>query len=314
MGAGIRRLETQRVLSDQGERYCRAWLPAEPRRVIVIAHGFAEHTGRYDEMAMHFARHGFAVHAYDQAGHGRTRGPRGHVDRFDRLVEELARFIELIGLDHPSLPITLVGHSMGGLVAAGTSAFHRPAVDRIILSGSLLQLGGASGGTRQRLSLLAARTLSVLAPRFGIATGLDPAGLSRDPEVVRRYSEDPFVKDRMSTRFAAGLNQMVERVSMAAGQIERPVLVLHGESDPICTPRGSLALHAGLAPSIAQASALKIYPELRHEIFQEPEREQVWQDMLDWMDGREDVGVDSSADRSGDDDALALNAQADGRG
>ncbi len=283
MRGEIRRRETQVVLSDEGERYRRSWMPAEPTRVLVLVHGFAEHTGRYDEMAMYFAVRGFAVHAYDQAGHGRTAGARGHVDRFDRLVDELARFIELVGLDHPGLPITLVGHSMGGLVVAAAAAFARPGVDRIILSGALLHMGGG-GGLRRQISLVASRVLSVLAPRVGFATGLDATGLSRDPEVVRCYLEDPYVKDRMSARFAAGLSQWVARVAPAAGRVERPVLILHGGADPICSPLGSQRFHAGLAPPLAEVSGLRIYPDLRHEIFQEPEREEIWQEMLDWLD------------------------------
>lgn len=283
MQDAIRRRETQVVLSDRGERYRRAWLPAEPTRVMVLVHGFAEHAGRYDEMAMHFAARGFAVHAYDQAGHGRTAGARGHVDRFDRLIEELARFIELVALDHPGLPIVLVGHSMGGLVVAATAAFEKPAVDRIVLSGALLDLAG-EGGIRRSASLFAARALSLVAPGFGLTTGLDPAGISRDPEVVRRYVDDPYVEDRMSARFAAGLGEMVGRVTVAAGQIERPILVLHGEADSICSPQGSRAFHANLAGPLRSASALRLYPGLRHEIFQESEREAIWLEMLEWIE------------------------------
>lgn len=278
----IRRKESQVVLSDQGERYRRSWLPPEPSRVMILVHGYAEHAGRYDEMAMHFAERGFAVHAYDQAGHGRTAGPRGHVDRFDRLPEEVARFVELVGLDHPRLPITLVGHSMGGLVVATACADHHPPVDRVVLSGPLLALGGS--GLRQTLSLMAARALSLVAPKVGLAAGLDLQGLSRDPEVIRRYVEDPYVKDRMTVRFAAGMNAAIGRTPAIAGRIERPMLILHGGLDPLAAPSGSRALHAGLAPQIASDSELKVYPELRHEIFNEPEREAVWQDMLDWLD------------------------------
>lgn len=270
------------MLSDWGERYRRCWLPPKPSRVMILVHGYGEHAGRYDEMAMHFAERGFAVHAYDQAGHGRTAGVRGHVDRFDRLPEEVARFVELVGLDHPRLPMTLVGHSMGGLVVASACALHHPSVDRVVLSGPLLALGG--GGLRQSLSLMAARVLSLVAPKIGLAAGLDLQGLSRDPEVIRRYVEDPYVKDRMTVRFAAGMNAMIDRTAAFAGRVERPMLILHGGLDPLAAPSGSEAFHAGLAPQIASESALKIYPELRHEIFNEPEREAVWQDMLDWLD------------------------------
>ncbi|MEZ4333876.1 MAG: alpha/beta hydrolase [Myxococcota bacterium] len=281
--APIRRRESRIALSERGERYRYAWLPADPVRVMILVHGFAEHAGRYEEMATFFARRGFAVHAYDQAGHGRTPGPRGHVDRFDRLLEELARFIGRVRHEHPGRPITLVGHSMGGLVVAATAAFLHPEVDRIVLSGALL-VPPAQGSPGRRLRLLLASVLSRVAPRLGLATGLDANGLSRDPEVVQRYREDPWVKDRMTTRFATGLAATVARVVQAADRIERPILILHGGADPICPVEGSRRFFAGLAPGIARCSRLSVYPSLRHEIFNEPEREQVWADVLAWLD------------------------------
>ena len=284
MQENIWRRESQVELSDGGERYRRSWLPAEPNRVMLLVHGYAEHTGRYDEMAMYFAERQFAVHAYDQVGHGRTAGPRGHVDRFERLVDELVRFIEIVGLDHPGLPLTLVGHSMGGLVVAATAAFRRPEVDRIVLSGALLQLGGNGSPLRQSISLAVARILATFAPRVAMSTGLELEGLSRDREVIRRYEEDPFVKDRMSVRFAAGLSSMVSAVRVAANKVERPMLILHGGADSISPAAGSRDFYAGLTGEAEERSTLQIYPELRHEIFQEPERQQVWSDMLEWLD------------------------------
>ena len=286
MAPTVRRREGQLALSDRGERYAYAWLPPEPVRALILVHGYAEHAGRYEEMALHFASHGYAVHAYDQAGHGRTPGPRGHVDRFERLLDELAHFAERVGSEHPGLPIVLAGHSMGGLVTAATAAFRHPSVDRIVLSGALLDLD-AIGSSNRSLRLFAARLLSFCLPRFGLSTGLDANGLSRDPEVVRRYLEDPLVKDRMSARFAAGLFTAVGRMGEAAGRIERPILILHGEADPICSVKGSRRFHAGLAPEIARRSRLSVYPSLRHEIWNEPERVEIWQEMIAWVEDRE---------------------------
>lgn len=284
MDEEIRRHETQVALSDAGLRYRRSWLPRHPERAMILVHGYAEHCGRYDEMAMHFAARGFAVHAYDQVGHGRTRGPRGHVDRYGRLMEELARFVDLVRLEHPGLPLTLVGHSMGGLVTAATAAFHHPDVDRIVLSAALLQVGGERGPDwRMRIQGRMARALAPLGPWAGLSLGLDARGLSRDPEVVRRYEEDPLVKDRLSARFAAGMLSTVDAVRRVPEQVGVPMLLLHGEADPICPIAGSRFFHAGLAPEVASASALQTYPKLRHEIFQEPERRDVWQDISDWL-------------------------------
>lgn len=283
MSPGLRRREGQLALSDRGERYAYAWLPPDPTRVLILVHGYAEHAGRYEEMAAHFATRGFAVHAYDQVGHGRTHGPRGHVDRFDRLLDELAAFVDRIRAEHPGLPVVLAGHSMGGLVTAATAAFRRPNVDRIVLSGALLELAEKDARAR-RLQLVVARILSRLAPRIGLSTGLEPSGLSRDPEVVRRYLEDPFVEDRMSARFATGLFETVARVRDAAARIEKPILIQHGEADPICPVAGSRRFYAGLSPAIAERSRLSVYPALRHEIWNEPERQAIWQEMLEWLD------------------------------
>ena len=279
MTTAIRRVESQIQLSEVGVRYRRVWLPPRPEKTMILVHGYAEHSGRYDEMAMHFAKRGFAVHAYDQSGHGRTAGPRGDVDRYARLIDELGRFVEIVETEHPGLSITLVGHSMGGLVAAATVAFRSPPIDRLVLSGALLEVAADTPSWRPLL----ARLLAPLGSRVGLAVGLDPSGLSRDPEVGRRYQADPFVEDRMSARFAAGMMATLRSVRDAAERIDRPALILHGEVDPICPAAGSRTFHAGLSPAIAAASRLLIYPELRHEIFQEPERHQVWQDMLDWM-------------------------------
>jgi acylglycerol lipase len=277
--ASTQRVESQIELSGAGFRHRRAWLPDAPDRSMILVHGYAEHCGRYDEMAMHFSHHGFAVHAYDQSGHGRSPGPRGDVDRFDRMLDELARFVDFVIEQHPNLPVTLVGHSMGGLVAAATCAFRSPMIDKLILSATLLEIGPDNPPWKRVL----ARLLAPLGSRVGFSVGLDPRGLSRDPDVARRYEADPFVKDRMSARFAVGMMSMLERTRESATRLDRPVLILHGEDDPMSDPAGSRAFHAGLAPEIAMASRLKIYPELRHEIFQEPERRIVWQDMLGWV-------------------------------
>ena len=285
MSHPLRRTETVFEARDRTQLVRRGWHGGPPERAVAIVHGFGEHSARYDEMGAWLAARGCAVHAYDQAGHGRTRGPRGHVDRYDRLLDDLARFVEIVRLEHPGLPLVVVGHSMGGLVTTATAVHRRPAIDRLVLSGPALQAGpGGAADWGLRIRGLVARLLAPLGPRAGFALGLDPEGLSRDPEVVRRYLDDPLVKDRMSARFASGMLATVQAIGREAARVEVPTLLLHGAEDRICTAEGSEAFHAGLAPEVAAASALKIYPGLRHEIFQEPERHTIWQDMLDWLD------------------------------
>ncbi len=261
----------------------RSWLPPEPERVLALAHGYAEHSGRYEELGTWFAERGCAVHAYDHQGHGRSEGVRCHVGRFDDFLDDLELFLDLVRAEHPDLPLTLVGHSMGGLISAALLVRRRPALASAVTSGAALRLG--RGVSRRRVAT--ARALRRVAPKLVMGSGLDPAGLSRDPEVVRRYLEDPLVYRTMTASLAAEILTAVTDTARRAAAVEVPLLVLHGGEDPICPAEGSRRFFEELD---TPRSDLRIYPNLRHEIFNEPEREQVNQDVLDWMAGVEGPG------------------------
>jgi alpha-beta hydrolase superfamily lysophospholipase len=243
---------------------------------VLVVHGYAEHSGRYEHVGAWFAARGCAVYAYDQQGHGRSSGTRCHVRRFGDFHDDLAIAQGRVAALHPGLPLFLVGHSMGGLIVASYARERRPDVAGVALSGPALALGE----DLPRGRLLAARLLRWIAPRFAVPAGLDPEGLSRDPAVVRAYVEDPLVVDRMTLSLAAELFGAVARTAAGPGDVELPVLLLHGAADPLCSAEGSRAFHEGLR---AEGSSLRIYPELRHEIFNEPERESVFEDLLGWL-------------------------------
>ena len=256
----------------------RAWLPAEPRHTLALVHGYAEHSGRYEGFGSWFAARGFAVHAHDHRGHGRSRGRRCHVRAFREYLDDLDRFLEILRREHSQVPITLVGHSMGGLITVAYLVDRRPPIHSAVTSGAGLALGQGISGFRMG----AARILRHLLPRFSLGSGLDPNGLSRDPEVVRDYLEDPLVSRSMTTSLAAELLSAVPRAAARAVEVAVPLLMLHGEEDPLCPANGSRVFFDGVAIT---GSDLRIYPKLRHEIFNEPERERVYLDILDWLEG-----------------------------
>lgn len=278
----LRRIEDVLRVEDGAALFRRAWLPPEPERVLLVVHGFGEHSGRYEDLARWFARRGFAVHAYDQRGHGRSPGPRGHVDRFDRLLDDLGRLRDAVSGDHPGLPLALVGHSMGGLVGTAFVCARQPDIDCLVVSGPALALSPDVSPMRLRL----ARWLRRVWPRLALEAGLDVEALSRDPEVVRRYVEDPLVHGRISAAFAAGMMDAQDAVGRSAERVHVPMLLLHGESDALCPVEGSRSFHRALPHDRVAGSRLVTYPELRHEIFNEPERETVYRDLLDWLDAR----------------------------
>jgi len=287
----VRRTESHFRGFDGLGLFRRAWLPAEPRHTLAVVHGYAEHSGRYEGFGSWFAERGFAVHAYDHRGHGRSRGRRCHVGAFQEYLDDLDRFVEIVREEHSEIPITLVGHSMGGLVTVAYLVDRRPPIHSAVTSGAGLALGQGISWLRVR----AARILRHLLPRFSLRSGLDPDGLSRDPEVIKSYLEDPLVSRSMTTSLTAELLGAVPGTAARAVDVAVPLFMLHGEEDPLCPAEGSRAFFDGVAIA---GSDLRIYPKLRHEIFNEPERERVYLDILDWLEGLSGMN-ESGAERHG---------------
>jgi len=279
----LRRLETRFDGVGRLSLFRRAWLPLHPQRAVALVHGFGEHSGRYEAVGAWLARRGCAVHAYDQRGHGLSEGRRGHVDRFDDLLDDLHVFLGIVAQEHPDLPRVLVGHSLGGLIVASLACERQPTVACVVTSGAALLVSPDLSPFKIRLARLARRVL----PRVAMDAGIDPNGLSRDPEVVRRYVEDPLVHGRATSSLVVGMIDAGRRALAGAGRVRVPMLLLHGAADPLCPAAGSEGFHASLAPDVLAQSAIRIYPKLRHEILNEPEREQVLGDLLRWIEDRE---------------------------
>jgi alpha-beta hydrolase superfamily lysophospholipase len=271
-------LESDRFAAGEGlELRHRRWSGARADRALAIVHGFAEHSARYDFVARWFAERGYRVHAFDQRGHGESEGPRNHVPRFEVLLDDVERFLARIRLEDSDRPLVLLGHSMGGLEVACLLARRRPEVAAAVLSGPGLALGEGISRARMRTASL----LSRLAPRLRLPSGLDAEGLSRDPAVVAAYRADPLIHTFMTARLGAELIRAVGGVQAGAPRIEVPVLIVHGEMDPLCDVEASRRFHGALQ---SEGSRILTYPGLLHEILNEPEREQVLADILSWIE------------------------------
>ena len=244
---------------------------------VVIAHGLAEHSGRYDWTAERLVDAGYDVHALDHRGHGRSGGRLGYVDSFTALVDDLAAFVRTVKAEHRAEPVFLLGHSMGGLAVTALATRGQVAVDGIVLSGPAL----APGDDFDPATLAAAKVLGRLTPGFGVQR-LDAAHVSRDPEVVARYLEDPMnFTGKLPARTGAQLLETIERTTAQLGAIRAPLLVLHGSDDKLVPVKASEIVVAGVS---SEDVTLKVYDGLYHEILNEPERDEVVADITAWLD------------------------------
>jgi len=248
---------------------------------VLIVHGLGEHIGRYAHVAAQLNAWGWSVLGCDQRGHGRSEGARGRLPASDDLLLDLAQVIDAVRAAQPG-SLVLLGHSLGGLIAArfvaGGIGFAEPwyrKVDALVLSSPALDPGMKAG---QKLLLA---LLGTLAPNLALSNGLTPEWISRDTQVVRNYRADPLVHDWVTPRLARFIVDAGRSVAERASSWTVPTLLLYAGSDRCVTPAGS----AGFAAAAPQAVvAVHEFRPLFHEIFNEPEQADVFGVLHQWLD------------------------------
>jgi alpha-beta hydrolase superfamily lysophospholipase len=254
----------------------RSWLPsAPPRGIVVIAHGFAEHSGRYARVAERLVAEGVAVRAADHRGHGLSEGKRTSVVRFDDYVDDLTTVVTEARGEWPSLRLILLGHSMGGLIALRFAVCNDSLIDGLVVSAP-----AACPGDVSRLKLAVGHALSRVAPNAAVLR-LPLNKISRDPAVVDAYNSDPLVfRTPIRARLGAEMLATMDRVDAGLPAMRVPLLVMQGTSDGLVDP--------GCGPQVYRRAGstdktLKMYDGLWHEIFNEPERDHVLDDLATWV-------------------------------
>ena len=234
----------------------------EPSRgTVLLVHGLGEHVGRYDAVARRLNAWGFAVRGYDQYGHGESGGPRGGLTSDTRLLDDLADMVDATRARTPvGQPLVLLGHSMGGLVAARFVSLNLRPVDALVLSSPALDAGLNLG---QKLLLA---TLPRIAPNLRVANGLDAQYLSHDPAVVAAYRADPLCHDRISARLARFIAQGGPATVARAAHWSVPTLLMWAGSDRLVNPAGSRAFAAAAPRTLVHSHC---FEPLYHELFNE---------------------------------------------
>ncbi len=263
--------------SADGLRLFFRYWPAQetPRFVALIAHGMAEHSGRYEDLAGILSAHGASVWAIDHRGHGHSEGRRGDFRSFQDYLDDFDLLTERARAKNPGLPVVLIGHSLGGLIALAYAAQRGEKLAAVVASAPALELVQKIPALKVRL----AEILSKIAPATHLPNGVIPGFLSHDPTVVNEYKTDPLIFSVITARAAVALRKTLAHSASYAAQITIPCLILQGEADPICSAHASQQF-----ASHCKQAVYRGYPGFFHEIFNETGRQKVFDDLIAWID------------------------------
>ena len=257
--------------------YSQYWIPTNGiKAVLLIVHGLAEHSGRYINVANYFTNKGYTVCSFDYSGHGKSEGPRGYVKQFSCYLDDLKSFLDIVRNKYPENKIFIVGHSVGGTIAANFAINHQHEFDGLILSGATI----IPGSSLSPVKIVMAKFLSLILPKIGVDI-IEASAISRDKAVVNSYINDPLVyRGKISARLGVELIRAMQKIKLQRQRIKLPILIMQGTDDQLSRPDGSLILYEGVG---SPDKAIKHYDGFYHEIFNEPDSEQVFRDMEAWL-------------------------------
>lgn len=238
------------------------------RRVVLIVHGYAEHGARYDHVARALTAHGAVVYAGDHIGHGRSDGERASITDFEHVVDDVHRLAEIARADHPQVPLVLVGHSMGGLIAGRFAQRWSEDVAGVAFCSAVI---GDWEWARRVVAM----------PQLP-HTPFDPLALSRDPAVGADYAADPLVYHGPYKRALLEAEVLaLDRFQRDIGRLAMPVLFLHGSDDPFVPFRRSLR---AVTEMPTEDLTVRVLAGARHEVLNETNRDEVVAHLVTWLD------------------------------
>jgi acylglycerol lipase len=250
----------------------------EPKGLIVISHGYGEHSERYLHVAEYFTQQGYALYAADHRGHGHSHGGKlGYVESMATLVNDLKQLIDLAHSQHPTTPLFLLGHSMGALIALYYTIQFPATVKGLVISAAYM----TTAKDFPQLLRFVMRSLAKLLPSLPIGPVVDSDVLSRDGEITKAYDNDPYVyHSKVPAKTAIEFVETGDYVRDSLSKITLPILVLHGGEDKLAKPEWSQYVYDHVS---SPDKTIKIYESLRHEILNEPEKSRVMADIWVWL-------------------------------
>ncbi len=254
----------------------RHWQVNDARAVICLVHGLGEHIGRYGHVAEFFSIRNIASIGFDQQGHGRTDGKRGHAKCLDSMLDDVDLLVKTARKQYPNSPLFLYGHSMGGNVVMNYVLRRKPKLTGLVVSAPWIQLPVPPSP----FLVLFGKVMNHLIPNLIQVSGLDVNELSNDPKVIEAYRKDPLVHDKISVRAGTALLGGAKWLDNFDGELTCPTLLMQGENDRITSPKGT----ADFAKRTKGDVTWKEWQGLKHEIHNEPQQNEVLAFLVEWME------------------------------
>ncbi len=269
--------EFERNTADGLSLYFQEWkADQEEKGAIALVHGLGEHSGRYSSWSAWLNQAGYSVLSYDLRGHGKSGGLRGHASSFEDYRSDTEYLLAELKSRFPGVPSFLYGHSLGAIIVASYVLHRKPPLKGVVLSGLPIK----TALQEQKSKILLAKVFGSILPKFSMNSGLDPMTISRDPEVVNRYKNDPLVHYRVTFGFGKSSIAEINWLEQHASDWTLPVLIMHGELDKLGYAQGSREF----AAKIKGDCTLKIWQGMAHEVHNEPENKQVFDYVCQWLD------------------------------
>lgn len=263
--------------AEQTDLYYQSWqTEGQAKAVLVIVHGLGEHGGRYGNVVQALAPQGYAIYALDQRGHGRSPGQRGYIKQWQLFIDDLHAFVQFVQGREAGRPFFIMGHSLGGNITLNYALQHPAGLQGVIASAPALD----TSDVPPMLAFMS-KVLYKIKPNLSVKVGLDVSGISRDTAVVEAYLADPLVHDQGSPGAAIAFSQSVATALSKAATFQPPLLMVHGDADRVVKIKSSHNFY----PLVPHADKqLIIYPGGYHESHNDLHKEQLFADLLGWLE------------------------------
>ena len=260
------------------ELFFQEWTVPSPKVILVVVHGLGEHSGRYDNLLDAVSGNKISVYACDNRGFGRSAGKKGCVSSFMDYINDQKIFIDMIKSANPKTPVLMLGHSLGGVIAFKYALEYGLSVSGVILSSPAFVFTGKVAGWKKAM----AKLLSALKPDFSLSTGSDFTGISHDPEYIESCKNDPLLHNMVSARFYTEFTKTSFECMSRAFEFNLPVLIFHGNADPIIDYKGSETVFERIS---SHDKEIHIFDGLYHKTMNETpeERQKVFAVIVSWV-------------------------------